>query len=83
MSSALIVQADVHYRAKEVEPIHNAHHLATVGDDGARDPLARHLVGGNDLTATYQLQAPFAGSVRIEPEAFEEVLNDTQRQQRE
>ena len=35
------------------------------------------------LSATYQLQAPFAGSVRIEPEAFEEVLNDIQRQQRE
>src|SRR5918994_3219610 len=50
MASALIVQADVHYGAKEVEPIHNANHLATVGDDGARDPLAHHLVGGNDLT---------------------------------
>ncbi len=35
------------------------------------------------LLATYQLQAPFAGSVRVEPEAFEEVLNDIQRQQRE
>ena len=35
------------------------------------------------LSTTYQLQAPFAGSVRIEPEAFEEVLNDVQRQQRE
>ncbi len=35
------------------------------------------------LSATYQLQAPFAGSVRVEPEAFEEVLNDMQRQQRE
>ncbi len=35
------------------------------------------------LFASYQLQAPFAGSVRIEPEAFEEVLNDIQRQQRE
>jgi len=35
------------------------------------------------LSATYQLQAPFAGSVRIEPEAFEEVLDDIQRQQRE
>jgi hypothetical protein len=35
------------------------------------------------LSATYQLQAPFAGSVRVEPEAFEEVLNDIQRQQRE
>jgi flagellar basal body-associated protein FliL len=33
------------------------------------------------LSATYQLQAPFAGSVRIEPEAFEEVLDDVQRQQ--
>ena len=33
------------------------------------------------LSATYQLQAPFAGSVRIEPEAFEEVLDDIQRQQ--
>ena len=35
------------------------------------------------LFASYQLQAPFAGSVRIEPEAFEEVLDDIQRQQRE
>jgi hypothetical protein len=35
------------------------------------------------LSATYQLQAPFAGSVRIEPEAFEELLHDIQRQQRE
>jgi hypothetical protein len=35
------------------------------------------------LSATYQLQAPFSGSVRVEPEAFEEVLNDMQRQQRE
>jgi hypothetical protein len=35
------------------------------------------------LSATYQLQAPFAGSVRVEPETFEEVLNDIQRQQRE
>jgi Protein of unknown function (DUF4239) len=35
------------------------------------------------LSATYQLQAPFAGSVRVEPEAFEEVLEDIQRQQRE
>ena len=35
------------------------------------------------LSTTYQLQAPFAGSVRIEPEAFEEVLNDIQRQQSE
>ena len=35
------------------------------------------------LSATYQLQARFAGSVRVEPEAFEEVLNDIQRQQRE
>ena len=34
------------------------------------------------LSATYQLQAPFAGSVRIEPEAFEEVLGDIQRLQR-
>ena len=33
------------------------------------------------LSATYQLQAPFSGSVRIEPEAFEEVLDDIQRQQ--
>jgi Flp pilus assembly protein TadB len=33
------------------------------------------------LSATYQLQAPFAGSVRIEPEPFEEVLDDIQRQQ--
>jgi hypothetical protein len=32
------------------------------------------------LSTTYQLQAPFAGSVRIEPDAFEEVLNDIQRQ---
>ena len=32
------------------------------------------------LFASYQLQAPFAGSVRIEPEAFEEVLDDIQRQ---
>lgn len=30
------------------------------------------------LYTTYQLQAPFAGSVRIEPDAFEEVLNDIQ-----
>jgi hypothetical protein len=28
------------------------------------------------LYATYQLQDPFAGSVRVEPEAFEEVLDD-------
>jgi hypothetical protein len=35
------------------------------------------------LFAGYQLQAPFAGSVRIEPEAFEEVLDDIQRQQGE
>ncbi len=35
------------------------------------------------LSATYQLQAPFAGSVRIESEALEEVLGDIQRQQRE
>ena len=35
------------------------------------------------LSATYQLQAPFAGSVRVEPEAFEEVLEDIRRQQRE
>jgi hypothetical protein len=34
------------------------------------------------LSATYQLQAPFAGSVRIEPEAFEEVLGDIQGQRR-
>ena len=34
------------------------------------------------LSATYQLQAPFAGSVRIEPEAFKEVLGDIQRRQR-
>jgi hypothetical protein len=33
------------------------------------------------LSATYELQAPFAGSVRVEPEAFEEVLEDIQRQQ--
>ncbi len=33
------------------------------------------------LSATYQLQAPFAGSVRIEPKSFEEVLDDIQRQQ--
>ena len=32
------------------------------------------------LSTTYQLQAPFTGSVRIEPEAFEEVLNDIQKQ---
>jgi hypothetical protein len=32
--------------------------------------------------ATYQFQAPFAGSVRVEPEAFEEVLEDIQRHQR-
>jgi hypothetical protein len=32
------------------------------------------------LSATYQLQAPFAGSERIESEAFEEVLDDIQRQ---
>ena len=32
------------------------------------------------LTATYQIQAPFAGTVRVEPEAFEEVLDDMQRQ---
>jgi hypothetical protein len=31
------------------------------------------------LSATYELQAPFAGSVRVEPEAFEEVLEDIQR----
>ncbi len=35
------------------------------------------------LSATYQLQAPFAGSIRIEPEAFEELLHDIQRQQGE
>lgn len=35
------------------------------------------------LSATYQFQAPFAGSVRIEPEAFEELLHDIQRQQGE
>ena len=35
------------------------------------------------LSATYQLQDPFAGSVRVEPEAFEEVLEDIQRQQGE
>jgi hypothetical protein len=35
------------------------------------------------LSATYELQAPFAGSVRVEPEVFEEVLEDIQRQQRE
>jgi len=35
------------------------------------------------LSATYELQAPFAGSVRVEPEAFEEVLDDIQRHQRE
>jgi len=34
------------------------------------------------LSASYQLQAPFAGSVRIEPEAFKEVLGDIQRRQR-
>jgi hypothetical protein len=33
------------------------------------------------LSATYQLQAPFSGSVRVEPQAFEEVLDDIQRQQ--
>lgn len=33
------------------------------------------------LFATYELQAPFAGNVRIEPEAFEEVLDDIQRQE--
>lgn len=33
------------------------------------------------LSTIYELQAPFAGSVRVEPEAFEEVLNDIQRQQ--
>ena len=32
------------------------------------------------LSATYQLQAPFAGSVRVEPEAFEEVLDTIQIQ---
>ena len=33
------------------------------------------------LSTNYELQAPFAGSARVEPEAFEEVLDDTQRQQ--
>jgi hypothetical protein len=32
------------------------------------------------LTATYQLQAPFSGTVRVEPVAFEEVLDDIRRQ---
>ena len=31
------------------------------------------------LTATYQIQDPFGGSVRVEPEAFEEVLDEIQR----
>ena len=35
------------------------------------------------LSATYELQAPFAGTVRVEPEALEEVLHDIRRQQRE
>lgn len=35
------------------------------------------------LSATYQLQAPFAGNVRVEPDAFEEVLSTIQRQQLE
>ena len=34
------------------------------------------------LSTIYELQPPFAGSVRVEPEAFEEVHNDIQRQQR-
>ena len=33
------------------------------------------------LSTIYELHVPFAGSVRVEPEAFEEVLNDIQRQQ--
>lgn len=32
------------------------------------------------LSTTYQLQAPFAGSVRVGPDAFEELLSDIQRQ---
>lgn len=35
------------------------------------------------LTATYQIQAPFAGTVRVGPEAFEEVLDDMQRRRLE
>ena len=35
------------------------------------------------LSATYELQSPFAGSVRIEPDAFEEVLNEIQSRQQE
>jgi hypothetical protein len=34
------------------------------------------------LATIYELQAPFTGSVRVEPQAFEEVLEDIQRQQR-
>lgn len=35
------------------------------------------------LTATYQIQAPFAGTMRVGPEAFEEVLDDMQRKRLE
>jgi hypothetical protein len=35
------------------------------------------------LCVSYQLQAPFAGSVRVEPDAFEKVLDDIQRKQLE
>lgn len=34
------------------------------------------------LATIYELQSPFTGSVRVGPEAFEEVLEDIQRQQR-
>jgi hypothetical protein len=34
------------------------------------------------LATIYELQASFTGSVRVEPQAFEEVLEDIQRQQR-
>ncbi len=35
------------------------------------------------LSATYEIQDPFAGTVRVEPVAFEEVLDDMRRQQLE
>src|SRR5215213_1475342 len=53
MSSALVVRASVYYGAEEVEPIHDAHHSAVIGDDDARNPLTHHLVGGNDLAGSH------------------------------
>src|SRR5215207_8165608 len=53
MSSALVVRASGYYGAKEVEPVHKAHHSAVMGDDDARNPFPHHLMRSNDLAGSH------------------------------